>query len=213
MITALTPKYYKAFTVALLILVVATAHIFIVSILIELGKSTSTNLQENPWLSVAEAISWNNPEVYESQARYYRRQAFIVDGAINRQNAAQDLSLRTSLKYWLRAVDASPLWPYYQLGALDIEVLLNRPEGVIQGRLDSVIELGANERGLEKDMFKISFVAWRKLSTGQKETVLGRLKNRSNRMLKAVFEVAKAAGTHNAICVNLPWRKVRHLCR
>lgn len=214
MTTVLIPKLIKVIAAAIIALAVVAAHIFIVSVLVELGKSGAINEREdNLWLGSAEAISWKNPDIYEAQARYYRRQAFLVSAGIDKGDIDQAKSLEVSLDYWRKAINASPAWPYYLLGALDIEVLLDMPATAIQSRLDLIIGLAPNERGIDKHLLKIAFVAWRKLSDNQKEFLLERLDNRNRFILQTVFKVAKAAGTHHSICINLPWKKVRKLCQ
>ena len=213
MTTALTPKFYKAIAIALITLAIAAVHTFLVSILIELGKSASVSEQDNLWLNAAETISWQNPDIYEAQGRYYRQQAFVVDKSINKQNARQALSLTNSLQHWQNAINASPLWPYYQLNALDVEVLLGKPRDVIQERLDTIIRLAPNERGLDKSLLEIAFISWSKLNKDQQEFMLSKLNSARGSTLKRVFSQAKKAGNHHAICVNLPWKRVRRLCK
>ena len=213
MITALTPKYYKALAISLLILAMAAVHVFVGSLLIELGKSGQVNDQQNHWLDAVEFISWQNPDIFEAQGNYYRQQAFIVDEGLNLDNKAQVQSLEKSLDYWALAIGASPLWPYYQLGALDVEVLLNKPDKIVQARIDSIIKLAPNERGLDKSLLEIAFIAWPKLNKTQQSFMLEKLATARGGVLKRVFTQAKKMGNHSAICVNLPWKKVRRLCK
>ncbi len=222
MTTAQTLKAYKAASIALYLLAFLSLHIFVVAILIEAGKATEvkaaeTKAESNPWLDAAEFISWNNPDIYEAQASYYRALALAGREEGTRLNLKDDspekLQLQTSLDYWQLAQQASPLWPYYQTGALDIELLLNRPANVIQKRISEILALAPNERGLDKTLLELAFTGWKKISDEQKDFMLDRLQHRNRNLLKPVFKVAKAAGNHNAICINLPWKKVRKLCK
>ncbi len=222
MTTAQTLKAYRAASIALTLLAFLSLHIFVVALLIEAGKATEvkaaeTKAESNSWLDAAEFISWNNPDIYEAQASYYRALALTGRKVGSRLNLSDDspekLQLQTSLDYWWLAQQASPLWPYYQTGALDIELLLNRPASVIQKRIAEILILAPNERGLDKALLKLSFTGWKKISDGQKDFMLDRLKHRNRKLLIAIFKVAKAAGNHQAICINLPWKKVSKLCK
>ena len=217
MITVQTLNYYKIALLVLLMLALLSLQIFVVAVLLEAGKSKEVNSHSNYWLDMAETLSVDNPDVYEAQAYYYRAQAlngYEVGAAFRVNDVPKErVALELSLKYWQQAQKASPLWPYYQLGAWDVEVLLNSSEQVIQDRLSAILTLAPNERGLDRALLQLSFSAWPKLSQGQKTFMLDRLKNRNHKLLKSVFLIAKAAGNHQAICVNLPWKKIRRLCR
>ncbi len=217
MITARTLKACKLGLLGLLILALLSLQIFVVAVLIEAGKSKEASLNSNPWLDIAEALSINNPDVYEAQAYYYRAQGLIGYRIGNRFSLGgqsnSKASLEKSLGYWRQAQQASPLWPYYQLSAWDIEILLDSPVLVIQNRLSAILKLAPNERGLDRALLQLAFTVWPKLNQDQKAFMLDRLKNRNSRMLKSVYAVAKAAGNHQAICINLPWNKVRRWCK
>jgi len=216
MTTAQTLKVYKAASVVLCLLAILSLHIFVVALLIEAGKAAEVKSKSNIWLDSAEFISWRNPDIYEAQAYYYRALALAglkVGSALNLvSESSEKLQLETALSYWQLAQQASPLWPYYKTGALDIELLLNRPAKVIQNRISEILTLAPNERGLDKTLLQLSFTGWQKLSDEQKTFMLERLQHRNQKLLKPIFKVAKAAGNHHAICINLPWKKVRKLC-
>ena len=217
MTTAQTLKAYKAASIALCLLAIMSLHIFVVAVLIEAGKAAKVKAENNIWLDSAEFISWRNPDIYEAQASYYRALALAERKVGSRLNLSdgspEKLQLQTSLDYWGLAQQASPLWPYYQTGALDIELLLNSPASIIQNRISEILTLAPNERGLDKALLKLSFTGWKKISDGQKAFMLDRLKHRNQKLLKLIFRVAKAAGNHQAICINLPWNRVRKLCK
>ncbi len=216
MTTAQTLKAYKAALVALSLLAILSLHIFVVALLLEAGKAAEVKAESNIWLDSAELISWRNPDIYEAQAYYYRALALTGRELGSRLNLSDEspekIKLDRALSYWQLAQQASPLWPYYQASALDIELLLNRPAAVIQKRIAEILTLAPNERGLDKALLKLSFSGWKKLSDDQKTFMLERLQHRNRKLLKPIFKVAKAAGNHQAICINLPWRKVRKLC-
>ena len=207
MTTAQILKTHRLLSIALVILAIAAAHVFVVALLLEAGKASDVQDRDNLWLNTAQAISWNNPDVYAAQAAFYRERALL-----NEQQAFNTTHLTTSLNYWQQAQAASPLWPYYQLGALDIEVMLNSSASVIQSRIASLLELAPNERGLDKNLLTLAFIAWPKLNETQQAYMLKRLQNSRFGVLHFVFKKAKQAGNHQAICINLPWKKVRRLC-
>ena len=217
MTTAQTLKAYKAASVFLCLLAILSLHIFVVAVLIEAGKAAEVKAESNIWLDSAEFISWRNPDIYEAQASYYRTLALTGHKVGSRLNLSDEspekIQLERALNYWQLAQQASPLWPYYKTGALDIELLLNRPASVIQNRISEILTLAPNERGLDKALLKLSFTGWKKLTDAQKAFMLDRLQHRNKKLLKPIFKVAKAAGNHHAICINLPWKKVRKLCK
>ena len=217
MTTAQIPKAYKAAFIALSLLAILSLHIFVVAVLIEAGKAAEVKAENNVWLDTAEIISWRNPDIYEAQASYYRTLALTGRKVGSRLNLSDESPekkhLERALSYWQLAQQASPLWPYYKTGALDIELLLNRPAKVIQYRISEILTLAPNERGLDKALLQLSFTGWQKLSDEQKAFMLERLQHRNQKLLKPIFKVAKAAGNHHAICINLPWKKVRKLCK
>ncbi len=207
MTTAQILKSHRLLSIALISLAIAAAHVFVVALLLEAGKASNVQDRDNLWLNTAQAISWNNPDVYAAQAAFYRERALL-----NEQQAFNAAHLKTSLNYWQQAQAASPLWPYYQLGALDVEVMLNSSGSVIQSRIADLLKLAPNERGLDKNLLTLAFIAWPKLNENQQAYMLNRLEKSGFRVLNFVYKKAKEAGSHQAICINLPWKKVRRLC-
>ncbi len=220
MTTAQTPKLYGLVAAILVLLIAAALHIFVLALLVEAGKSADVNGGGNFWLDAAEKISWNNPAVYEAQANYYRGQGLLkqqsLDGKtfkiVISKDSPQLKSLNISLHYWNAAIKSRPLWPYYQLGALDVEVLQASSASILQSRVGTIINLAPNERGLYRNMLQLALIAWKKLNLSQQEFMLERLALVSNKQLRLIFNKAKAAGNHKVICVRLPWKKVRQLC-
>ena len=209
MTTAKILKAYRLLFVTLMVMAVAALHVLVVAVLLEAGKASDATRDESIWLNTAEFISWSNPEVFAEQARYHRKHALLQQ----EQNLSEKPHLKTSLNYWQQAQAASPLWPYYQLASLDIEVLLASPAEAIQKRISSILNLAPNERGLDKYLLQLSFIAWPKLNESQQQYMLALLKKSNNGVLSFVYKKAKEAGHHQAICLNLPWKKVRRLCR
>ncbi len=207
MTTAQILKSHRLLSIALITLAIAAAHVFVVALLLEAGKASDVQDRDNLWLNTAQAISWNNPDVYAAQAAFYRERALL-----NEQQSFNTAHLTTSLNYWQQAQAASPLWPYYQLGALDVEVMLNSPARAIQSRIASLLELAPNERGLDENLLTLAFIAWPKLNTVQQGHMLKRLQRSNLGVLNLVYKKAKEAGNHHVICIKLPWKKVRRLC-
>ncbi len=208
MTTAQILKSYRLLFAGLMVLAMAAVHVFTVAILLEAGKASDVQDRDNLWLNTAQAISWDNPDIYAAQAAFYRQRALL-----NVSEGVDTDHLKTSLDYWQQAQAASPSWPYYQLGALDIEVLLSSPASVIQRRISSLLELAPNERGLDKYLLQLAFITWPNLNENQQAYMLKRLQKSRFGVLEFVYKKAKEAGNHQAICVKLSWKKVRRLCK
>ena len=179
----------------LVLAALALFHAALVSSLLALGFS-----------GAADAITLNNPDVAEAQARKYREQSLELEFA-PRQEA-----LTISLDYWQQAISARPLWPYYHLGALDAEVLL-QDSAAVQKRIQHMIALAPNERGLDEGFLILAFIAWDWVGDAEKPWLLTRLGMVKRSTLRQVFSYAKQANNHRDICSHLPWKKVKRLCK
>jgi hypothetical protein len=208
MTTVKNLKLYRLLLAGLIVLTLAAMHVFVVAVLLAAGKAGEVQDRTNPWLDAAQVISWENPELYAAQAAFYRKRALLHGWGPTRAT-----HLTTSLSYWQQAQAASPLWPYYQLGALDVEVMLSSSESVIQNRISNLLTLAPNERGLDKYLLQLAFITWPNLNESQQNYMLKRLQESRFNVLKFVYNKAKEAGNHQAICVNLPWKQVRKLCK
>lgn len=185
----------------LLLLAVVLLHTALVSALIKLD-----------YLGVAEEISFRNADVYEAQALKFRQQAVTA----KQSSIIDSNALETSSNYWQQAIELRPLWPYYHLGALDIDVLrvnmLKKDKAVINQRIKTIIELAPNERGLDKSLLILAFISWDGLEQGNKDWLLARLSIVRYSILKEVFNYAKQAQNQGDICAYLAWKKVKKLC-
>jgi hypothetical protein len=190
----------------LLLLAVVLLHTALVSALIKLD-----------YLDVAEKISFRNADVYEAQALKFRQLA--IDEKHTAAGGSD--SLEASFSYWQQAIELRPLWPYYHLGALDIEVLrvdflktaaLKKDKAAINQRIKTIIELAPNERGLDKSLLILAFISWDWLEQGSKDWLLARLSIVRHSVLKEVFNYAKQAQNQGDICAYLAWKKVKKLC-
>lgn len=196
----------KAIIIVLVLAALALFHAALVSSLLALG-----------FTDAAETISVNNPDIAEVQARHYREVGVELADLDNESvaNTHQAMTswqaLMLSRDYWLQAINIRPSWPYYHLGALDVEVLL-RDKTAVQQRIKQIIQLAPNERGLDNSFLILAFIAWDWVEPDDKEWLLTRLGKVRYSTLKQVFYYAKQANTHYDICTRLAWKKVRGLC-
>ena len=194
---ALDSKLKRALVPFLVLVAAALFHAMLVSSLLAMGFSDA-----------ADSISFNNPDVAEAQAQKYR--ALAIEEGVDAESKQKYLS--TSLDYWQQAISARPLWPYYHLGALDAEVLL-KDKSAVQKRIKHIIKLAPNERGLDNNFLILSFIVWDWVKADEKKWLLARLSVVKRSTLKQVFSYAKQSGNQRDICLHLPWKKVRALCK
>ena len=192
----------------------ALLHTSLVSALLSLG-----------YLDAADSLSSNNPDVAEAQATRYRILAVELAEAelkADTDDAGDSMSTSKpemtswqaqlkSRKYWQQAINLRPTWPYYHLGALDVEVLLLDKEAV-QQRIKHIIKLAPNERGLDEGLLTLAFFVWDWVESTEQEWLLARLGIVPYSTLKTVFSYAKQSGHHYDICAHLAWKKVKGLC-
>jgi len=186
-------------------------HTSLVSALLSLG-----------YLDAADSLSSNNPDVAEAQATRYRQLAVelaeaeqeteqTAEQAVKQEMMTSWQAQLKSREYWLQAINLRPTWPYYHLGALDIEVLL-RDKVAIQQRIKHIIKLAPNERGLDEGLLTLAFFVWDWVEPTEQAWLLARLADVRYSTLKTVFSYAKQAGHHYDICAHLAWKKVKGLC-
>ncbi len=173
----------------------ALFHAALVSALLALG-----------FLSAADALSFNDSDVAEAQAQKNRALAVELDASIEKTEL-----LNLSLSFWQQAISARPLWPYYHLGALDVEVLLS-DKSAAQQRIQHIIALAPNERGLDESFLILGFIAWDWLEAEEKTWLLQRLRISNRNIIKQVFFYAKQVNSHQDICAHLAWNDVKKLC-
>lgn len=204
--------HWSRITWLLAIPAMAALHTFVVYSLLSIGESRPVTTQENSWLNAALYITWSNPDVLAAKASYLRDQAVLPENVAQIQTPLIQNNLHQSLNYWAEAQKLRPNWPYYALAALDVEVMLNKPAKDIQQRIDLILAMAPNERGLDKLLLELSFMRWDMLTKIQKEFMLARLAKVKGGTLKFIFGIAKREQKQQIICVNLPWRKVKRLC-
>lgn len=202
----ITAKGWRIIALALCIPALGLFHAALVSALLSLG-----------FIDAADGISFNNPNVAEAQGKKLRELA--LEDSISAEDRLK--LLHTSLSHWQNGIESRPLWPYYQLGALDIEVLLakySKPENRMsyqqkaQTRISRIIDLTPNERGLDHSLLILSFIAWDWLEQESKDWLIERLKIVKRSTLKDVFFYAKQGNNQQDICAHLAWNTVKKLC-
>ncbi|UTW49009.1 hypothetical protein [Bacterioplanoides sp. SCSIO 12839] len=207
MVIPLKRNANRLINLALVSLALVSCYVFVVASLRSLGDQRPVTADDNIWLIAADQLAINNPDVSASLAYYQRQQAFYYESEQRQQ------LLRSSLNHWQKASALRPLWPYYQLGALDIEVILDQPAAQIQSRITWVISLTPNERGLDKSLLELAVFSWEKLTQGQKDWMLKRLKLLNHSELLFVLEAAEKVNKKALLCAYLPFTKIRRYCR
>jgi len=183
------------------------AYFFVVSFLVVAGKAQRV---DGPVSGLFEAVVTIAPWHAEGLIAYaeYKR-SYATSGEANNSNAV----LQDSLRLIEEAIQVRPLWPYYHLGALDAEYLLGRPDEVIQARLDTIINLAPNERGLDFNLIELSLLSWHNLRSDQQRWIAARIQTarRDTRKELSGF-IEQMIKTDPAFCSTLPWQTVRKFC-
>lgn len=194
----------------LLLLCVLAAQVFAVSAALYFSKQQVASAEQptNTWLDVAELISVSNPEVLHTRANFLRQKALLPE--FSEQRTAL---LQQALALWGRAVEIRPLWPYYWLSELNTIVLLDAAAVDFQAKVEQVIQLAPNERGLDKQLLELAFYDWDKLTVEQQQWMLDRLAIVPGGTFNYVFSVAKQFNKQSVICTRLPYKKVKRICR
>jgi hypothetical protein len=172
------------------------------------AKVASFEQPENYWLDFAEALSISNPDVLSARAAFLRQKSLLV--AFKEQKPGL---LRDALMNLAQASELRPLWPYYPLAQLNLLVLLDADLAEVQQKVEQIITLAPNERGLDKHFLELGFHSWVKLTAGQKKWMIARLAIVPHRTLNYVYSVAKRLNRGSVICIHLPYNKIKNLCK
>ena len=199
-----------ALAVPILFLLLASAQIFTVSAALYFADLQEASIErpENTWLDAAELLSFSNPDVFVARAKFLRQKALLPEFKSQRSEI-----LNETLSNLALAVEQRPLWPYYHLSELNILVLLGAESSEVQSKVDEVLLLAPNERGLDKHFLELAFHSWDKLSLEQRQWMLKRLVIVPGNTLRYVFSVAKNLNRQSVICTNLPYKKIKRLCK
>ena len=172
------------------------------------GSKFSADSRENLLLDFAVAIAPWSPDVLVDKAEYLRAYAVTQPPAVREEVMSDVLNLMES------AIRYRPLWPYYHLGALDAEYLSNQGEDVIQSRLDTLMTLAPNERGIDRNLIELSLLVWPMMRTDQRQWVGQRVLSASKPTRKyAQTLIEQLVPERPSLCGQLPWSLVKSACR
>ncbi len=182
-------------------------HLAVVSAFLAIGRLDEVTERENVWLTLADKLSFYNPNVDEAIARYERQRALVVAPELRNEH------LQIAMQRWEAAQDKRPLWPYYKLGAFDVAVVMKASEEEIQRRFSELIELAPHERGMDLGLLTLSMYVWNQLSEDQQAWVIDRIRTSAHGTRVKVLEAAEITGMKLTLCVRLPWSMVKNYCR
>jgi hypothetical protein len=83
----------------------------------------------------------------------------------------------------------------------------------VQQKVEQIMTLAPNERGLDKHFLELGFHSWVKLTADQQKWMIARLSIVSRATLKYVYSVAKRLNQASVICTRLPYKKIKNLCK
>lgn len=201
---------FIALAFSMLLLILASAQVFIVSAALYFADLQEASIEnpENAWLDAAEFLSFSNPDVFVARAKFLRQKALLPE-LKNRRSEILNETLTTLAL----AVEQRPLWPYYRLSEYNILVLMAADAVDIQRKVGEILLLAPNERGLDKHFLELAFHSWDKLSVEQQQWMLKRLSIVPRGTFNYVFSVAKKLNRKSVICTNLPYKKIKKLCK
>ena len=199
-----------ALAVSILLLFLASAQVFIVSAALYFADLQEASIErpENTWLDAAEFLSYSNPDVFVVRAKFLRQKALLPEFKNQRSEI-----LNEALSNLVLAVEQRPLWPYYRLSEFNILVLLDAEPTVVQSKVGEILLLAPNERGLDKHFLELAFHSWDKLSLEQRQWMVKRLAIVPGDTFNYVFSVAKSLNRQAVICTNLPYKKIKKMCK
>jgi hypothetical protein len=171
-------------------------------------KVASIEQPENYWLDFAEVLSISNPDVLSARAGFLRQKSLLV--AFKDQKPGL---LREALMNLSQASELRPFWPYYPLAELNLLVLLDANVVEVQQKVEKIITLAPNERGLDKHFLELGLHSWAKLTAVQQKWMIARLDIVPRDTLSYVYSVAKSINQAPIICTRLPYNKIKNLCK
>jgi hypothetical protein len=202
------PLLALLFVVALLFLAALQVAMVSASLSFASAKVASIEQPENYWLDFAEVLSISNPDVLSARSGFLRQKSQLV--AFKEQKS---VLLRQALMNLALASKIRPLWPYYPLAELNLLVLLDADLVDVQHKVEQIISLAPNERGLDKHFLELGFHSWVKLTAEQQEWMIARLSIVPRSTLNYVYSVVKSLNQAPVICTRLPFKKIRKLCK
>ena len=194
----------------LCLLIIASLQVVIVSACLHFASKQNATLEqpENTWLKTAEFLTVSNPDVFFARSQYLRQKALLPEFISDR-----DSILNEALENLASASKLRPLWPYYSLSELNLLTLLDSDTVLIQEKVQHIIELAPNERGLDKHFLEVALYNWPKLSKEQQDWMLARMMKIPSYTLNYLYTSAKNINRSYVICTELPFKKVKRLCK
>jgi hypothetical protein len=84
---------------------------------------------------------------------------------------------------------------------------------VIQQRIDTILTLAPNERGLDRSLIEISLLAWHQLRPDQKRSIGQRLRTANHQTRREMINLIQSLLPSNRVyCDELPWPIVGKMC-
>jgi hypothetical protein len=195
--------FVMLFFLAALQVVMVSASLYFAS-----AKVVSLEQPDNYWLDFAEVLSISNPDVLSARAVFLRQKSLLI--AFKQQKPEL---LREALMNLAQASELRPLWPYYPLAELNLLVLLDADVVEVQQKVEQIMTLAPNERGLDKHFLELGFHSWVKLTAEQQKWMIARLSIVPRGTLNYVYSIAKRLNQASVICTRLPYKKIKKLCK
>ena len=184
-------------------------YLAFVSLLVEMGKASDPDSPANIYFETALALAPWHSDAAASYGSHLRAYAVTLP-----LNSERQTTLEKVLTLYEQAMTGRPLWPYYHLGAFDVEYLLGRSAEVIQSRFDLVTELAPNERGLDRNLLELSLYSWKNLRSDQKQWVAQRLQKTQGSIRRDMLDIIRERKAYNLnLCLELPWNLVKRACQ
>jgi hypothetical protein len=202
--------YLLALLIVVALLFLAALQVAVVSASLSFASAKVASIEQpdNYWLDFAEVLSISNPDVLSARAGFLRQKSLLVAFKEQKPNL-----LREALMNLAQASKIRPLWPYYPLAELNLLVLLDADLVEVQQKVEQIITLAPNERGLDKHFLELGFHSWVKLSADQQKWMIARLSIVPRGTLNYVYSVAKSLNQTPVICTRLPYKKIKKLCK
>jgi hypothetical protein len=196
------------FVVALFFLAALQVAVVSASLYFARANIASIEQPDNFWLDFAEVLTTSNPDVLSARADFLRQKSLLI--AFKEQKPRL---LREALMNLGQASQIRPLWPYYPLAELNLLVLLDADAAEVQQKVEQIIALAPNERGLDKHFLELGLHSWVKLTAEQQKWMIARLSIVPRSTLNYVYSVAKSLNQAPVVCTRLPYKKIRKLCK
>ncbi|MDP2505053.1 hypothetical protein [Oceanobacter sp. 3_MG-2023] len=188
--------------------VVACIYLSFVHSLVLIGERAEVSASgSNGWLDTAEQLDIVGiPDIYEAKGSFLHRQGVLLS------DEARSEMLMQSAAYWDRAAEIRPDWPYYPLSALSAEIAYNAPAERIQMRLDQLMHIAPNERGLYRNLFRYAFIAWEKLRADQQRWIIRQVQLPGGDTFNRAIKAARSVNRMPLLCATLPWSVAKDIC-